>query len=479
MRHVFSRRASVKRSATRPTSALRALAISVLLAATATGLADEPSKPTTNDVTLDLTAAQRRDDLIFLRDTWKPQDKSFNQTQTQKFDQLIADTLAHVDKLDAVSFWMAASRAVALSGNGHTNIDADVPPLPTLPVELWWFRDGLYIIATNPRHADLLGARVEALGNSSPEAALAAVAPYISGNADRVRRISPAYLGVPALLHRVGITKSDTESRLTVRLGNGKTTKVSLTAEVPSPKWRDSPEYWEALIPTPAGAADRWPHVLDTVKSRPDIYQPRTNLSYHWVGDGHRVFYFRSNEIYGTDVNPMSLQMDLLKMMDAEFEPHRPHAVIVDLRLNSGGNFLNTILFAQALPAFIAPGAKIMVLVSASTFSAAIVTAAMIREYAGASVMFLGTDMGDNDQFYAEGGRVSLPNSKLGVRQSSGLHDWTNGCPDINRCFWATAIWGPRARISLHPDFVIDPTYAEYAGGHDPVMEKALALAAP
>jgi hypothetical protein len=459
---------------------MRAFAISVLLAATSTdrAFADEPSKPATNDVTLDLTAAQRRDDLIFLRDTWKPQDKSFNQAQTQQFNQLIADTLAHVDKLDAVSFWMAASRAVALSGNGHTNIDADVPPLSTLPVAFWWFRDGLYIIAASPKHADLLGARIEAIGNGSADAALAAVAPYISGNADRVRRISPAYLGAPALLHRVGLTKSDTETRLTVRLSNGKTTKVSLTAEIPSPKWRDSPEYWEALIPAAAGGAARWLHVLDAVKSHPDIYQPRTNLTYHWVGDGHQVFYLRSNEIYGTDANPMSLQMDLLKMMDAEFKASRPHAVIIDLRLNSGGNFLNTILFAQALPAVIAPGGKIMVLMSASTFSAAIVTAAMIRENAGSSVIFLGTNMGDNDEFYAEGGRVSLPNSKLGVRQSSGLHDWTNGCRDLDRCFWATAIWGPRAKISLHPDFVIDPTYAEYAAGRDPVMEKALALAA-
>jgi len=477
MRHVFSRPASVKQAA----CVMRALAIGVLLTATSTNLAlaDEPAKPATNDVTLDLTAAQRRDDLIFLRDTWKPQDQSFNQAQTERFNQLIADTLAHVDKLDAVSFWMAAARAVALSGNGHTNIDADVPPLPTLPVAFWWFRDGLFIISTSPKHADLLGARIEAIGDRSPEAALTAVAPYISGNTDRVRRISPAYLVAPALLHRVGITKSDTESRLTVRLSNGKTTKISLTAEVPSPKWRDSPEYWEALIPTPAGGADRWPHALDTVKNPPDIYQPRANLAYHWVGDGHQIFYLRSNEIYGTDANPMSLQMDLLKMMDAEFKARKPHAVIIDLRLNSGGNLLNTILFAQALPAFIPPGGKIMVLVSASTFSAAIVTAAMVREYAGASVTFLGTDMGDNDEFYAEGGRVALPNSKLGVRQSSGLHDWTNGCPDLERCFWGTAIWGPRTKISLHPDFAIDPTYAEYAAGRDPVMEKALALAAP
>jgi hypothetical protein len=82
--------------------------------------------------------------------------------------------------------------------------------------------------------------------------------------------------------------------------------------------------------------------------------------------------------------------------------------------------------------------------------------------------------MGDNDRFYAEGDRVPLPSSKLGIRASTGLHNWADGCLDINRCFWPVAVWGPQKKISLQPDYVIDPTFAEYVSGRDPVMEKAL-----
>ena len=87
--------------------------------------------------------------------------------------------------------------------------------------------------------------------------------------------------------------------------------------------------------------------------------------------------------------------------------------------------------------------------------------------------------MGDNERFYAEGARVPLPNSKLGVRVSTGLHDWSDGCHDMDRCFWPVVVWGPQSqmKISLRPDYPIEPTFAEYASGRDPVMEKALELA--
>ena len=117
----------------------------------------------------------------------------------------------------------------------------------------------------------------------------------------------------------------------------------------------------------------------------------------------------------------MSLGWKLIGIIMNEVVPNRPKSVIVDFRLNDGGNFGNGILFAQALPKLLRPGGKVFVLVSASTFSAAIVTAAMLKESGGASVIFLGTGMGDNQQFWAEGSRVSLPNSKLRIKPCAGF----------------------------------------------------------
>jgi hypothetical protein len=46
-----------------------------------------------------LTAAQMRDDLSFLRDTWAPLNRSSSVEQRRTFDDIIAETSAKADKL--------------------------------------------------------------------------------------------------------------------------------------------------------------------------------------------------------------------------------------------------------------------------------------------------------------------------------------------------------------------------------------------
>lgn len=67
-----------------------------------------------------LTAAQMRDDLSFLRDTWAPLNRSSSVEQRRTFDDIIAETSAKADKLTPAEFEFAISRAVAVSRNGHT-----------------------------------------------------------------------------------------------------------------------------------------------------------------------------------------------------------------------------------------------------------------------------------------------------------------------------------------------------------------------
>jgi hypothetical protein len=440
-------------------------------------LAEEPATPSAEVVLSKLTPAQMREDLVFLRDEWAKQDKSFSPAQARAFNQVVTDAIAKVDRLDPLAFWMEVSRAVALSRNGHTNMNADDLPFLGLPFRAWWFRDGLYIVQTQSSYFQLLGARIDRIGAKNSEQALALVAPFISGNDRRIRNVSPQYLRIPVLLHRLGITDSDTETHLTVRLPSGEEREVSLPLEsAPDPSQSDA-ENWETLIPSEPTQVGRWSHVLDSVKDRPQIYRKPVDVDYQWLAGDRRILYIRSNEILGADGNDMSLEWKLVGMIATEIAPKPPRFVIVDLRLNDGGNFGNAILFAQALPKVLQPGGKVFVLVSASTFSAAIVTAAMLKEAGGASVMLIGTGMGDNDKFWAEGRRIPLPNSKLEIKPCAGFQDWANPCSDLNRCFWANVVWGPKRTISLKADIEINPTFAEYASGRDPVLDKALALA--
>ena len=420
-----------------------------------------------------LTPQQMRQDLIYARDVWKPKDHSFSPAATREFDRIIDKAIGKVGSLDPLGFWMTLSRALAVSGNGHTMVNGDNPPFPGLPLDVWWFRDGLYIVRTQPGYAYLLGARIEKIGKDTPEQALATVTPYISGHSAWVRSISPGYLRIPALLHRLGMTDSDTETRLTVRLwGRSGSQQVSLPlASMPDPMgaWGGG-----ALLPEPASQKGRWPGVIDSVKSVPLTYQAAVNLSSRWLVPDHRVLYIRSNHIGGFE-GP-DHHDNMADLFFSQIVPDHPKSVIVDLRFNSGGNFFSTILFAQALPKLLPPGGHIYVLVNGSTFSAAIITAAMLKEAGGSKVVLLGTPMGDDDGFWAEGLPVPLPHSRLELRPGRLFEDWGHGCHDMKRCYWANVAWGPKAPISLQPDEEISPTFAEYAAGWDPVLRRALSL---
>ncbi len=424
-----------------------------------------------------LTPTEMREDLLFLRDVWARKDESFSAEERRAFDRIVTGAIARVDHLDALSFWMEISRAVALSRNGHTNVDADVPPFPGLPFRAWWFRDGLHVVEAEPAYAQLLGARIERIGSNTPEQALREVAPFISGNGRRIRAVSPQYLRVPALLHALGMAETDAGARLTLRTRDGAIHQVSLPLESPPDASRAGADGWSALIPSDAGQPGRWVHVLDGVAERPWAYAKPADVESRWVDDGRRTLYLRSNQIAGSDGNVLSLEWKLLGLLAAEIVPSRPRAVIVDLRLNSGGNFGNVILFAQALPNVLPPESEVLVLVGPSTFSAALVMAAMLKDAGGSRVRLLGSGMGDDERFWAEGTRIALPHSGLRIKPSWGLQDWGKPCRPVERCFWANVAWGPKRRISLRPDIEIEPSFAEYAAGRDPVLERALELA--
>jgi hypothetical protein len=418
-----------------------------------------------------LTAAGMRDDLSFLRDTWGPLDRSFSVEQRRTFDAIIAETSAKADNLTPAEFAFAVSRAVAVSRNGHTEASLGAST-HFLPIRLWWFSDGLYIVRAHRQFSELLGGRVEGIGRLSPEEALARASPYISGTDDFIRVKSPLYLICLELLHQLGATPSVEKVKLKVRLPNGTQQIVSLGPQ-PSDDPDASSRLFGSLIPSDQNLVGRWPHVLDTVKKIPAIYQRPTNLSYEWLSADPGVIYIRSNRIFGSDNYRYELMEKLIGLLQDEIAPRRPKFVIVDLRLNLGGDFFNTMTFAQALPKLTPPDGRVFVLVSASTFSAALVTAALLKANGGDRVTLVGEPMGDHSSFWSEGRPTRLPHSGISVTAAKWMWDWSEGCQDPARCYWADIVFGSK-NVSLEPQLKIATTFADYSRGHDAVLEAVL-----
>lgn len=409
-----------------------------------------------------------REDLVYLRDTWLPMDKSFSGEGRKAFEVLVNESIAKTDTLSAADFALDVARAVATSGNGHTEA-AVTRFLNRLPYRAWWFSDGLYIVQAHPDFSHLIGARIERIGKFSPEEALRLIAPFISGTDARIRAVSSVLLTSIQALHRIGATRDPRKITVTVRLQNGKRASFSL-----GPQSTADPQagaYWSVLVPAGAHVAGRWPHVLDNVVLIPALYKEPVDFDSEWMGDGGKVFYARLYE-RGSRGGP-SLEEKLMVSLQDQVVARKPKYVIVDLRLNTGGNFMKTILFTQALPRLVPADGKVFVLIGPVTFSAALATAAMLKDNGGDKVVFIGERMGDAGRFWAEGRYIPLPNSGIPVRPAPGFQDWQTGCKEADQCYWAATVFGV-TDVSLEPDVEVATSFADYAAGRDAVLTAAL-----
>jgi hypothetical protein len=166
---------------------------------------------------------------------------------------------------------------------------------------------------------------------------------------------------------------------------------------------------------------------------------------------------------------------DFLSDTERRLRQNRPCSVILDLRYDDGGDFVNTYGFARALPELIPAAGQIIVLTGAATFSAGISTAASVKHAGRGRVVIAGEPVGDRLQFFSEGGRACLPNYPLCAAYETGKHDYQHACTDWEICFWLNYFFQFQVK-SLDPDEVIPLSFKDWLAGVDPVLDRAMTL---
>jgi hypothetical protein len=423
--------------------------------------------PVPGGAALRLTAPQMRDDLLYLRDEFGMKDKSFDARGRAEFNAFVNDAITHVDSLDAPQFALDVARAVAIAHNAHT---AAYPErfFHSLPLRLWWFADGLYVVKAHPDFANLVGARVEKIGDLAPEEASRRIGPYISGHDAWIKWLSASWLAFLEPLHAIGASAANETANIEFRLADGSETTLSMHAR-PSPDPTPNHDLWAALIHDAKSLPGRWPHALDG-STVPLAYQQPAALSGEMIGGGKRVLYIRSNHIGSTGADSFEQKMVAIQQMLVQ---ERPTSIVVDLRLNTGGDFFNTLMLSEGLPRLVRKDGRVFVLIDGVTLSAAIATAARLKYFGDGRTLLVGSPVADPGGFWAEGGNMTLPNSAIRVNYAAQFEDWSKGCDDLDKCFWASVAFGVK-NVSLKPDILVEPSFSDYTAGRDPVLAAAL-----
>ena len=148
----------------------------------------------------------------------------------------------------------------------------------------------------------------------------------------------------------------------------------------------------------------------------------------------------------------------------------RPKFVIVDMRFNSGGNFILTADFMRRLPKQL-PNARFYVLTSPLTFSAGITSSVFIKYEGNGRTLFVGDTPGDRVRYRSEGDEYCLPYSGICLMARTAIHDYTTtDCRPLSQCFWKDRLY-PVAIMNLQPDIFVPMTFAALKEGRDPAID--------
>ena len=100
-----------------------------------------------------------------------------------EFDRSVAELDAAIPGLTDAQILVGLMKLVRHLDDGHASIrwpDDDKERSRMLPVDLFWFTEGLHVIGVAPGLEHLLGARVDKVGGLTPEEVMAALDPVIT-----------------------------------------------------------------------------------------------------------------------------------------------------------------------------------------------------------------------------------------------------------------------------------------------------------
>lgn len=125
-----------------------------------------------------------------------------------QLDDASAALAAKVPTLTDDEVLVGLMRIVALvtSGgcDGHTGLYVwgdGTYPVDSLPLRLWWFDEGMYVLDALPPYRDLIGSRVDAINGRAMSEILAAIDPLVPRDNDTtVRLLTPRFVLIPQIL---------------------------------------------------------------------------------------------------------------------------------------------------------------------------------------------------------------------------------------------------------------------------------------
>jgi hypothetical protein len=390
-----------------------------------------------------------RHDLAFLAgEVTRMHVDPFQDVTREEFEKQVRRLHDDIPRLNDNQTIVRLMGLLRLIGDGHTGCYPDMVGSWTtsLPVMFGLFPEGLFVIAADPAHSDLVGARVLSFGESSPEKVVQSLEPIISrDNQQGMVRSIVNFMRYPQILEGVGLIRESDRVNLTVAAPGGIERTVSVAA-VPIDRT------FNRITGLPG-----WVHAYDKTSGSLPLYL-RDRRAPYWFEHlpNENTVYFQFNTVSDTPTQTLQSFVDSL----FRFIDKRPvEKLVIDMRWNNGGNsrllppLINRIIGHPELNRT----GHLFVIVGRYTYSAAMNAATFLEQQTNA--ILVGEPTPSSPNFTGESNMVALPWS--GVRVSiSDLH-------------WQSA-WPTDKRTWVAPTIFVPPTFEDYRSRRDPALEAVI-----
>lgn len=388
----------------------------------------------TQNTTTKITPDAWRDDLRYLAHELPSRHvNAFHTISRENFAGEATRLDAAIPRLNGDEVLVGFMRLVALIGDGHTHLDLP-PSFLRYPMELEWFGDELRVIAAQAPYHAAVGARVLAIGSTPIGDVMERATQLVprGENDGRTRLTATMQLTSPEVLRGLDVIADRESAPFALELATGERATITVS-------------------PARLGDFSTWRMATG---EKPPLYLRRLTEPWwaEFLPDAQTVYFSFTG--YPADAEFRERTAVLARLLD-ESQARR---LVIDLRRNQGGDldrFRRLLLpIIKDRPSINRKGG-LFVLIGPGTFSAAAVNALDLRNEANA--ILVGAPTGIRPNHYGEHGEFRLPNSAFRVSYSTQYYRF-----------------GADTDSAVVPDQHIEPTWAEFRAGRDPVMEWVL-----
>jgi tetratricopeptide (TPR) repeat protein len=366
----------------------------------------------------------------------------FHATSAEAFEQKVNDIHRRIPELSDQQVVFAFMELLGMLGNGHNFIVpafGEKGSFGQLPMQFYWFSDGLFVVNASEPYRQWIGHKVEQIGDMSTLKALELIKTVNTRDNEMQQRwLAPYYLGLPSVLEGLGIV--DKADAVTLTLSDSHGVRHLVSPEIKPMSFAGFPK-----LPG-----------LSTGDS--PLYLRNNNDNYWFEKLSNQLLYVQFNDVVNKESQSLKNFSEQIQQLIIEGEVAD---MVLDLRHNSGGDgSLNAPMVATTvLFKALRPEGRLFVLIGRNTFSAAHNLVMSITELTEA--VLVGEPSGSRPNAISEAGWFNLPYSKQTGLISSQFHQY--GAPEDHR------IWiAPHVPVSLSSN--------QYFKGEDPVMTAIVGL---